>query len=324
MPTKKTPTPPRRIEYLPVTEVQEAEVNPKEHDTPRIASSVSRFGFADAPILDERTGRLVAGHGRLSDIRARLEDGKEPPEGIVVDDAGRWLMPVQRGWASRSDEDAAAFLVAHNRLTETGGWDDRQLAEMLDELRDVDPDLLDLTGYSDDDIEELIGGFDDGLPGEGVGPRGGADADPNRYTHDVNIPQYQPKRDAPPEVSEMLDLTKADALAARVDAHPGLPDDVRAFLRAAAARHAVFNYAAIAEFYAHAAPDVQGLMEESALVIIDVDDAIANGYVRMSSRLHDLREWSQELYEAGYRFDEDGRLPEEVVPAPESIKDGGA
>ena len=156
MPTKKTQAAtPRRIEYMPIDELRGAEHNPKGHDKPRIANSISRFGFADASILDERTGRLVAGHGRHGDLLARKEQGKEPPEGVVVDDDGRWLMPVQRGWASRSDEDAQAFLVAHNRLTETGGWDDQGLLDMLERINDVDPELLDVTGYTEDDIENL-------------------------------------------------------------------------------------------------------------------------------------------------------------------------
>lgn len=155
MPTKKTPTPPRRIEYMPLEDLPEADRNPKGHDTARIAGSISRFGFADAPILDERTGQLVAGHGRRGDLLARKEAGQDPPDGVQVDAEGRWLVPVQRGWASRSSEDAEAFLVAHNRLTETGGWVDHELAEMLDDLRDVDPDLLALTGYTDDDIDAM-------------------------------------------------------------------------------------------------------------------------------------------------------------------------
>lgn len=173
MPTKKTQAAtPRRIEYMPIDDLQGAEHNPKGHDKPRIANSISRFGFADASILDERTGRLVAGHGRHGDLIARKEQGKEPPEGVVVDDDGRWLMPVQRGWASRSDEDAQAFLVAHNRLTETGGWDDQGLLELLESINDVDPELLDLTGYTEDDIEALGSSIDleaDGLAGDGDG-----------------------------------------------------------------------------------------------------------------------------------------------------------
>lgn len=158
-PPPTTAAPPRRIEYMPLDDIPDADRNPKAHDTARIAGSISRFGFADAPVLDERTGKLVAGHGRKGDLLARRDAGQDPPEGILVDDSGAWLVPVQRGWASRSAEDAEAFLVAHNRLTETGGWDDRALADILDELRDVDPDLFDLTGYTDDDIDDLTREF---------------------------------------------------------------------------------------------------------------------------------------------------------------------
>lgn len=167
-----TPVPPRRIEYMPLGELRTAEHNPKGHDKPRIAGSISRFGFADAAILDERTGRLVAGHGRYGDLVARKEAGKEPPEGVVVDEHGEWLMPIQRGWASRSDEDAEAFLVAHNRLTETGGWDDSGLLEMLERINDADPELLDVTGYSEDDLEELLTGLNDEA-GDLAGGEGG-------------------------------------------------------------------------------------------------------------------------------------------------------
>lgn len=48
----------------------------------------------------------------------------------------------------------------------------------------------------------------------------------------------------------------------------------------AASRHVVFRYDRIAEYYCHAPKEVQELMEESALVIIDFDDAIEGGYVR--------------------------------------------
>ena len=52
-----------------------------------------------------------------------------------------------------------------------------------------------------------------------------------------------------------------------------------------AQRHNVFNFQKIAEFYAHQKPEVQNLMEKSALVIIDYNKAIENGYVRMSKNM---------------------------------------
>jgi len=55
---------PRWIDYQPISDVKGAERNPKQH-SPELGSAIDRFGFADGVILDERTGRLVAGHGRL-------------------------------------------------------------------------------------------------------------------------------------------------------------------------------------------------------------------------------------------------------------------
>lgn len=149
MPRKSEPETARRIEYLRLSDIVAADVNPKQHDTAGIATSISRWGFADAPILDERTSKLVAGHGRLADLRAREESGESPPEGIMVDGEGAWLAPVQRGWASRSDAEASAFLIGHNRLGENGGWDNGPLLELLTELKAADVDLFEATGFDD-------------------------------------------------------------------------------------------------------------------------------------------------------------------------------
>lgn len=150
-----TDTTPRRMEYMRLDDIPEAEVNPKRHADDQIAASIGRFGFADASILDERTGRLVAGHGRLSDLKRRRETGGSPPDGIIVDADGEWMMPVQRGWASRSDDDAAAFLVGHNRTTELGGWDDSELLDLLAGIDDLDG-----TGYAEADLAQLASADD--------------------------------------------------------------------------------------------------------------------------------------------------------------------
>ena len=127
---------PRWIDYQPISDVKGAERNPKQH-SPELGSAIDRFGFADGVILDERTGRLVAGHGRLERLKLMQEEGQDAPDGIRVL-KGKWLLPVQRGWSSRSDKEAEAFLVAHNRLTEAGGWDDRALFELLEQFEGDD------------------------------------------------------------------------------------------------------------------------------------------------------------------------------------------
>lgn len=76
--------------------------------------------------------------------------------GSRVDPAtGEWLLPVARGWASTSDAEAEAYLVAANSLTMFGGWDDAELARILADLADEDPGLALLTGFDDGDIHRL-------------------------------------------------------------------------------------------------------------------------------------------------------------------------
>lgn len=118
----------------------------------------------------------------------------------------------------------------------------------------------------------------------------GAPGESETYTKKIKSPIYEPKGEQP-EVRELFDDSKTIELSQKILA-ANLPDDVRDFLLFAADRHVVFNYEKIAEYYAHASADVQGLMEESALVIIDFNKAIENGFVHMSEEL--ARSYSNE------------------------------
>lgn len=162
------PPGPRYVDYLRLDTVQLAPRNPKGHHAASINRSIDHFGFAELPLMDERTGRLVAGHGRHEQLVAMHADGGDAPDGVKVDPDGAWLMPIIRGWASRSDSDAEAYLIASNQITTKGGWEDRGLAEILEDLQDAQ--LLELTGFDDDDLEQLLAGLTgDGNGGEGIG-----------------------------------------------------------------------------------------------------------------------------------------------------------
>jgi hypothetical protein len=144
----------RRVEYMDLDEIMPATRNPKRHDRAGIHRSISYFGLAEVPLIDERTGRLVAGHGRIADLRERIDAGQSPPDGVDVTPDGRWLVPVIRGWASRSDEDAEAYLLASNNLTLRGGWNAAMLADVLADLATI-PGLPDLTGFDEDARERI-------------------------------------------------------------------------------------------------------------------------------------------------------------------------
>lgn len=145
---------PRRIEYVRLDQVALAERNPKLHDDAGISHSIRHHGFGESPMRDERTGRLVAGHGRIEQLLALHAEGADAPDGIQVDDDGMWRVPVQAGWASKSDSDAESYLILANRLSEKGGWDDRTLTELLGDL--AGDNLLELTGYDTDDLDDLL------------------------------------------------------------------------------------------------------------------------------------------------------------------------
>lgn len=112
-----------------------------------------------------------------------------------------------------------------------------------------------------------------------------------KYTRKIEAPVYEPKH-AKPHIATLCDDTETRRLCREIDTS-ALPDDEKAFLRAAAWRHAVFHYERIADYYAHATPETQRLMERSALVIIDFDQAIERGFVKLCE---DIREQYLEEY----------------------------
>lgn len=145
----------RRIEWVPLGEVQSAPTNPKEHDIGEICVSIGRRGFVELPAIDERTGRLVAGHGRIEAL-IKMQADKAPLPGGLKAEGGKWLVPVVRGWASKNDADAAAYLVASNRLVELGGWNDEMLAKLMSEIAAIAPDEIAGSGFDQQDVDKFI------------------------------------------------------------------------------------------------------------------------------------------------------------------------
>lgn len=105
----------------------------------------------------------------------------------------------------------------------------------------------------------------------------------SKYSSKIEAPVYEPKNKKP-HLLELVDIAKSNSLIREVLASD-IPQDVKEFLIEAAKRHSVFNYEKIADYYAHATPEVQHLMEKSALVIIDFGKAIQNGYVKLCDEI---------------------------------------
>ncbi len=121
--------------------------NPRQHSKKQIrqiAESITVFGFI-VPILIDRDGKIIAGHGRV--LAARMLDITEVPT-LCLDH----LTPAQ----------TRAFMIADNRLTEIATWDDRLLAQQLKGLSLEGLDFsLEVTGFEMGEIDLRINSLED-------------------------------------------------------------------------------------------------------------------------------------------------------------------
>jgi hypothetical protein len=141
----------QRLDQLP-----SAPRNPKRHDVDVIAASIERHGFVGAVLVCERKQCMVGGHGRKKALLSLRERGRPMPDGLLIDDDGEWLVPVARGWASKDDAHFEQMVIADNRATVLGGWDDSTLASMLEDLQCDHATLFDELAFTVDDLDRLF------------------------------------------------------------------------------------------------------------------------------------------------------------------------
>jgi ParB/RepB/Spo0J family partition protein len=116
----------RTLTYLSIADIKPDPRNPRKHSRAQIqaiAKSIEAFGF-NAPILIDRRGQVLAGHGRLEAVKL----------------LGLSEVPVIR-LEHLSEAQAKAYMLADNQLTDRSEWDDRELALHLKELSDLALDL---------------------------------------------------------------------------------------------------------------------------------------------------------------------------------------
>lgn len=122
--------------------------NPRKHSDRQLkalAKSIQAFGF-NIPIAVNAEMQVLAGHARLEAAR-RL---------------GMTQVPVVR-LDHLSPEQARAFVVADNRLSELSTWDESLLSLQLKELSVLDLDFdLEATGFSMGEIDLRIEGLEAG------------------------------------------------------------------------------------------------------------------------------------------------------------------
>lgn len=119
-----------------------------------IAKSIEKFGFTN-PVLVAEDGTIIAGHGRV----------------MAASSLGIKIIPVivAEDW---SEDERRAYVIADNKLALDAGWDEEILKLELGDLAGAGVDL-DLTGFSEADLNKLFGSMDDpaGESGGDTGPK---------------------------------------------------------------------------------------------------------------------------------------------------------
>lgn len=232
-----------------VDEIIPYEKNPRHNDNAVDYVANSIKEFGfKVPIIIDKNNVIVTGHTRL---KAALKLGLKEVPCIMADDL--------------TEEQVKAFRLADNKVSEFAEWDDELLKLELEDLNiDMDDFGFDLDFATEETYEDAE----------------------NPYTAKINIPQYEIKGEEP-DIDELVEKNKTDELIEEIE-NSNVTDEQKKFLIDAAQRHLGFNYSKIAEYYAHQDKEMQELMEKSALVIIDFDDAIKNGYVEFKANLEDI------------------------------------
>jgi len=171
-----------------------------------------------------------------------------------------------------TDEQAKAYGIMDNRSAELAEWDLPGLKDILESL-DTGAFDMDLTGFDTESIESLMTQLHEPELDE-------------KYTQKIIPPVYTPKGEKP-KISELYDDKKTQSLISDID-KAKLPKDITAFLKVAAQRYTAFHFRNIAEYYCHATPEIQDLMERSGLIIIDFNKAIEYGFVHLVEGLQAL------------------------------------
>lgn len=129
-----------QVERRPVSGLIPYAKNARTHSPAQvgqIAASITEWGWT-VPVLVDEAGGIIAGHGRV----------------LAAQKLGIADVPVMvaRGW---SEAQRRAYVLADNKLTLNGGWDDAMLRVELADLKGMGADIS-LIGFSPVELDDLL------------------------------------------------------------------------------------------------------------------------------------------------------------------------
>lgn len=110
--------------------------NPRNGDIDAIAQSITKNGYVSPVIAQKSTGHIIAGNHRY----------------YALLQLGAGVIPVV--WVDMDDIKAKQYLLADNRTSDLGNYDNAHLVGLLEEIEHGGGEIA-ATGYTDYDLEVL-------------------------------------------------------------------------------------------------------------------------------------------------------------------------
>jgi hypothetical protein len=222
-----------------------------------IKRSLDNYGIGRSIVVDN-DNCIIGGNGVVSQL-----DSDTPIR--VIETTGDELVVVKRTDLSTNDPKRQGLALMENTTSDSGEMDIELAQEDFtkEELGFMGVDLMEI------DVDGELKKEDNKI-----------------YTQKITPPIYEIKGEEP-KLNELLSKDKADKYIKEIE-NSGLSEDKKQFLKDCATRLIEFDYSKIAEYYCHQDKEMQDLMEKLALIIIDYNKAVENGYVAMSEKINEL------------------------------------
>lgn len=242
----------------------------------RLCSSIQEFGF-DQPVVVDKNMVIIKGHGRRE---AALKLKLKTIPIVIADDLDEYRVKAARIADNKTSSneynlDALKFDIGTLKLQEFNlaslGVQPLELDQLMKELDQTDfaNDFKEINNKVSQQESEILPVVEN----------------ENIYSDKIETPIYEPSGEKP-NLNDLVDLNKYKSLCSEIK-QSNLSNEEKEFLIFSASRHIVFHYEKIANYYAHSIKSLQELFENSALVIIDFNKAIENGFVKLSKEMNE-------------------------------------
>lgn len=218
-----------------------------------LEESMNRFGYL-TPIIIDQDNVIADGEHRLN-IYKKFGIDKIPAIQIDMSTGDRKLLRQILN-KLKGEHDPSLDAEEFKKLIEAGMQEDLKIF-----IQKSDEEILTIINKTEDiNIE-----------------------DKDYYTHKIQAPQYTPSN-TKPKLNDLYNKIKTQELVNKIN-NLNISEEEKEFLIATAQRFIEFRYDKIADYYAHSNENIQKIMEELALVIIDFNDAINSGFIRICQDL---------------------------------------